>query len=77
MVEVDEAGTRRGVGAGNVVQYLAEHGVEARDHNADKRGSIGETLVRATHEHHANLLVMGGAAYSRVRRMISATLPAT
>lgn len=70
VVEVDEAGTRRGVGAGNVAHYLAQHGVEARDHNADKRGSIGETLVRATHEHEANLLVMGGAAYSRVRRMI-------
>ncbi len=70
VAEVDEAGTRRGVGAGNVAEYLAHHGVNARDQSAAKQGSIGETLVRATREHQANLLVMGGAAYSRVRRMI-------
>ena len=70
VVEVDEAGTRRGVGAASVAHYLALHGVNARDQGADKQGSIGATLVAAAREHHANLLVMGGAAYSRVRRMI-------
>lgn len=70
VLEIDDAGTRRGLGAKSVAQYLASHGVQARDQSAAKSGSIGATLVRATRDSKANLLVMGGAAYSRLRRMI-------
>ena len=70
VLEVDDAGARRGIGAKNVAQYLAMHGVNARDQSVGKSGSIGATLVRAARDNNANLLVMGGAAYSRLRRMI-------
>ena len=70
VVEVDDAGTRRGLGAKSIVPYLASHGISARDFSASKRGTIGATLVRTAREDKANLLVMGGAAYSRLRRMI-------
>lgn len=70
VLEVDDAGARRGLSAKSVAQYLASHGVAARDQSARKSGTIGATLVRAARNNQANLLVMGGAAYSRLRRMI-------
>jgi len=70
VVEVDDAGKRRGVGSESVAEYLAGHSVAARCISADKKGSIGETLVRTARDNQANLLIMGAAAYSRVRHMI-------
>jgi nucleotide-binding universal stress UspA family protein len=70
VLEVDDAGSRRGLSAKIVAQYLASHGVAARDQSTRKSGTIGTTLVRAARDNQANLLVMGGAAYSRLRRMI-------
>ena len=70
VVEVDDAGSRRGIGAKSATQYLATHGIAASDQSTDKNGTIGATLVRAARDNKANLLVMGGAAYSRLRRLI-------
>ena len=71
VLEVDEAGRRRGVDAEQVVQYLARHGVEASGEAIERRDkSVGEALLGGAGAAGADLAVMGGNAHNRLRQFI-------
>ena len=71
VVEVDHAGTNRGVAAGQVVEYLSSHSVTAKDMSVDSgERSIGRTLVSYADILNARTLVMGAMAHSRLRRLM-------
>lgn len=55
----------------DAADYLAQHGVRAQVKRlAVGRHSVGDTLLRATREHDADLLVAGAAYHSRVRELL-------
>ena len=68
--QVDET-KHRGPKTADVVTYLARHGVNAEGRNLEPGGSASESLLAATHEAGANMLVMGAYTRSRLRRLIS------
>ena len=65
-----EEGVRPGPSAGDLVDYLARHGVVATTHTfeSDYR-STGEALLMGAREMGAGLVVMGAYTHSRVRRI--------
>ena len=71
VIEVDEAGQRRGLGGESVVEYLASHGVTARSIGVGRSGeTVGECLLTAARSAGVDQLVMGGNAKSRLRQLI-------
>ena len=70
VLEVEEAG-KHGPTAGDVVDYLAWHGVSAtsRDIQTGPR-SVADSLLTAATEAKADLVVMGAYTRSRLRRLI-------
>jgi len=71
VLEVDEAGRRRGADADQVVQYLARHSVAASGETVERRDrSVGDALLAAAAAAGADLVVMGGNANNRLRQFI-------
>ena len=71
VLEIDDAGGRRGLDGEEVVSYLALHGVAARSLKVGRSGkSVGECLLAAARSADADMLVMGGNAKSRLRHLI-------
>ncbi len=75
VLEVEEAGRRRGLSSEAVVRYLAQHGVEAAAESVERRGrGIGQSLLAAARAADADLLIMGGNAQTRLRHLIFGTV---
>lgn len=70
VLEVEEAG-KHGPTAGDVVDYLAWHGIKAtsRDIQSGPR-SVADSLLTAAAEAKADMVVMGAYTRSRLRRLI-------
>ena len=60
----------RGPRATDVVTYLAWHGVTAEGRNLEPGESDSESLLTATHDAGADMLVMGAYTRNRLRRLI-------
>ena len=67
--EVEET-KHRGPKTSDVVTYLAWHGVKSEGRNLEPGGSVSESLLAATNEAGADMLVMGAYTRSRLRRLI-------
>jgi len=70
ILEVEEAG-KHGPTAGDVVDYLAWHGIKAtsRDIQSGPR-TVADSLLSAASEAKADMVVMGAYTRSRLRRLI-------
>ncbi len=78
VLEVDGAGSRRGLGSDAVVRYLAQHGVDTHSENVEHDGkSIGDSLLGAAQAMNTDLLIMGGNAQTRLRHLIFGTVTGT
>lgn len=65
------AGRKRAASAGELIEYLGWHGVEAelKIFDAGSR-SVGETLLEESHAFGADLLVVGGYTHTRARQLL-------
>jgi nucleotide-binding universal stress UspA family protein len=69
VLEVEEA-KHAGPWTRDVVSYLAWHGVKASGINLEQKGSDSESLLAATENSGADMLVMGAYTRSQLRRLI-------
>ena len=60
-----------GANPADLARYLAHHGVSAETHLAKRSAAgLGDSLLDATKDCGADLLVMGGYGHSRLRELV-------
>ena len=75
--DVDGRGISHSLSNGRLIDWLRDHGIEARLECVSADIDIGEALLSGAADHGADLIVMGGYGHARLREMVLGSVTQT